>query len=448
MGEVRAASKRTEELSGVTGWRFSLLASAALFFFALVVYWPVLPATNPVPAGPESIRIARSLIESGQFADPFNTLKTGPTAHLAPAFPIYLAILFKIFGLGSRGLTALELSGTVAICAQVALLPIVGRCLSLGTLAGAIAGCLWLVAKPQAIYIWEGYYVAGVLAIACCVYRRCLDEDLGAERFTWIFGLIAGLIVLLNPAIGSVLIIYIFWKVVRDGRTALKRSLPVLILVPAILISPWIIRNYRVFHRFVPIRDNLGLELLVSNNDCAQITYLGNARSRCFQAFHPNANAAVAEEVVQLGEPEFSSLCLSSAESWMLDHPTRFIDLTANRFLAFWFPPAEESGFARSNWITRFMVYLLTVSSIGGIVLLYRKDRKSATIFVILLVIFPLLYYVDQWDYRYRCPILWATFLTGSFPLTRATERLLMREPRKLKADRKRSQKLKSKSGY
>jgi hypothetical protein len=34
------------------------------------------------------------------------------------------------------------------------------------------------------------------------------------------------------------------------------------------------------------------------------------------------------------------------------------------------------------------------------------------------LVLFPLVYYVVQYEERYRYPVLWMTFLLGSLPIT------------------------------
>ncbi len=34
----------------------------------------------------------------------------------------------------------------------------------------------------------------------------------------------------------------------------------------AAALSPWLIRNAMVFHRFIPMRDSMGLELWMGNN--------------------------------------------------------------------------------------------------------------------------------------------------------------------------------------
>lgn len=48
--------------------------------------------------GFETLAVARNLAEHGQFANPFRPRLTGPTAHVAPIYPAFLALLIWIFG--------------------------------------------------------------------------------------------------------------------------------------------------------------------------------------------------------------------------------------------------------------------------------------------------------------------------------------------------------------
>ena len=62
-------------------------------------------------------------------------------------------------------------------------------------------------------------------------------------------------------------------------------------------------------------------------------------------------------------------------------------------------------------------IYLVTAFSIAGLVRLYRRDVTSAVVRVSCLVAFPLVYYVVEFEDRYRYPIMWLTFLLGSLPI-------------------------------
>ena len=66
----------------------------------------------------------------------------------------------------------------------------------------------------------------------------------------------------------------------------------------------------------------------------------------------------------------------------------------------------------------------MTLLSGPGLVILYRRDVKSATLLISCLTVFPLVYYIVQFEYRYRYPIMWVTFLLGAVPITACVRRL------------------------
>src|SRR5580704_4415893 len=80
---------------------FLTLACTTLFFAALSRYWVSYAPTDSVIREPESFRLAHSLYETGKFSNPFAALDTGPSAHLSPVFPSFVAMLMKLFGDGS-----------------------------------------------------------------------------------------------------------------------------------------------------------------------------------------------------------------------------------------------------------------------------------------------------------------------------------------------------------
>jgi hypothetical protein len=74
--------------------------------------------------------------------------------------------------------------------------------------------------------------------------------------------------------------------------------------------------------------------------------------------------------------------------------------------------------------LERVVIYLMTLLSVAGLALLYQEDVASAAIVMSVLTVFPLIYYITHFDYRYRYPIMWVTFLLGAMPITRSARRL------------------------
>ena len=175
------------------------------------------------------------------------------------------------------------------------------------------------------------------------------------------------------------------------------------------------------------MRDDFGLELAVSNNDCAHFAIRINLDSGCFDSEHPNGSLAEAMKVAQMGEAHYNDQRLHEASGWIKNHRTRFMQLTGMRLIAFWLP--TETGTIHyagtGRRLERSLIYLMTLMSIAGVWILYRQDRKSGYICLSCLVLYPLVYYIVQFIDRYRYPILWLTFLLGSLPIARFLSTML-----------------------
>ncbi len=415
--------------------QFFALTCVTLFAVSLVRYRISYDSTDRVFSAPESYRLAHNLAEKGQFANPFATLDTGPSAHMAPAFPAYLALLIRAFGGGSVGKYAIELTAAIILSAQLALFPVFSDALGMGRFNGIIGAIFWIVAKVGtvsqlnhesiALYSWESLYAAVLLAITACCYRRYLD--LPETRLAWLLGCLMGALILTSPAAGAILLSWLTWLAFRDNQARLIKSNLVLVLLPLLIVAPWLLRNYLVFNRIVSVRDNFGLELSISNNDCAMFGFQQNIDSGCFAKVHPNESIDEARKVLAYGEPRYNDLKLRDAQFWIRDHPLRFFRLSALRTIAFWLPPATEGPYSlvgRGRRSERFAIYLVTLLSVPGLFILFRQDSVSAIVCAICLIFFPLVYYVVEYSYRYRYPILWVTFLLGALPITLVVKRI------------------------
>ena len=399
---------------------FFLLICIALFFAALSRYWVSYDPTDSVIREPESFRLAHSLYETGKFANPFAALDTGPSAHLSPVFPSFVALLMKVFGDGSAGIYAIRLAAALVLAFQLALYPVFSRMLGMGGINGIIGASIWIVAKPRIVYNHEELYVAILLALACCGFRRYLDEE-GQRRgrLAWLLGSLMGCLILTSQTVAPIYATWLAWEVCRHKNGFFSKSLLPLVLLPLVIIAPWTIRNYLVFHSFTPIRDNFGLELSVSNNDCARFGISANERNGCFEKVHPNKNVNEARKVMELGEIKYNALQSREALGWISSHPARFIKLSIMRLIAFWMPTENFNiHYTSGRDRERVAIYLITLSSVLGLIILCQRDGKSGALLISCLMVLPLIYYVIQFEYRYRYPIMWVTFLLGAMPVT------------------------------
>jgi hypothetical protein len=131
--------------------------------------------------------------------------------------------------------------------------------------------------------------------------------------------------------------------------------------------------------------------------------------SGCSALHQANFNLSEAEAVRDMGEVVYDQRRLADAEAWMRAHPHRFVNLTVSRIVTFWFPRRVEHPFKAS------VIWVFTYLSLPGLALMaYRRVR--VTIFALLvLLVYPLVYYVIVADVRYRYPILWLSLLPAGY---------------------------------
>ncbi len=366
--------------------------------------------------GFEAIELGNSIALDGSFSDPFTPRATGPSAHEAPGYPAIVAVIINFFGVGPEGDFALHWLTRLALAAELALLPFLAEYWGLHAITGALAAALWLLAHIP-LLPGEGYF-AGMLIVALAFpMYRAFDKRLSTAAII-VVGIVWGLLLLLTPTPMLVLILWLIGLARFSPQS--RRQIALLAIIPLLIISPWLVRNYLVFHRPVFMRDNLGLELAVSNNDCAQFSFaLNRVPDGCFAKSHPNESDAEARRVAAMGEVAYNQLRLHQALNWIDHNRSRFLHLAALRFIAFWFPNATGNPF-RPGPTPRDEVLtgVFTVLSIPGLLLLWSKNRVAFGLLCLWLVCFPLVYYLVQFEGRYRYPILWATFLPASYVVT------------------------------
>lgn len=401
-----------------SNWRLRVCLAVLIFAAAMYRYWPMPAAIGPCGTGYESLELACSLVHKGAFADPFTPLPTGPSAHVAPLFPALVAGLMKWFGDGPAASNAVQWLAALTIALQLSLWPWAARRLGMGFVSGAIGAAGWLAVGFILLPMWESPQVGLlVLLLAVCVHRILREKV--STGFVILTGALWGVTLLFNPApliTGAALTVWAL-SIPRIPRMQKLALIAVLLAI----VSPWLVRNYQVFHHPIFVRDNLGTELWSSNNPCATFSFRENRTANCFR--HPNESASEAAQVRAMGEYEYNREKLREALAWMKNNRAKFADLTKQRFLAFWFYTPGGNYFAGrhippSIWI----IWLAFPLSVAGLWLLFRRDRASAWICLAWLALFPPIYYFVEFIPRYRYPILWATFLPASFALQQAAE--------------------------
>lgn len=362
-------------------------------------------------AGFETFALAESIVKHHSFADPFLASPTGPSAHLSPLYPAYVATIVRFLGHGPTAVGVLLWSMTVMLAAQQMLLPFLAKCLGLGFSTGVLASCAWLAAGMPATFVAENTF-AGLLAVLVAFAMGIAFTQETSTISLLFSGVLWGLLLLAQPTVALVFggwLLLLHFKSHRSNRQKI-----VLALLPLLVVSPWIVRNYVVFHRVVFIRDNLGKELAESNSPCASALWVVNNSNGCFASVDPNVNRDEALKLRSMGEVEYNRIRMGDAINSIRANPRSFLALSAERLSDFWFPPLSQ-GQAEGELDQPWVLHSFTLLSIAGIVVMWMRIRTAAYVFGLWLALFPLAYYFIQFLPRYRWSIVWATFLPGSY---------------------------------
>ncbi len=337
--------------------------------------------------GSESTEIAKHLAASGAFSDPFG-VQTGPTAHLAPVYPVVIGLVLKVFGLSNAVIFVLVLLNASMLGIAVSLLPALSFSIYRSPIPGIIAAALMIASTKSAIQS-EAVCSELLLIVAC------------AEIFSMRLvraGLWSGLAILANPV--AVLAIPVI------AATKGKRFAAAVLAIGLGITAPWVVRNWIVIGAPYFVRDNLGLELYVSNHDLSGPELI---RNRALAAVHPSADRHEAELVRTLGERAYNQQRMSDAFHWIKSHPAQFARLTVLRTAYFWLPPVREGWQACGYW-------MVCLFSIPG----FWIGRKYE--FAVASVLFSLPYAFVQADVRYHYPALWMQALAAGFAIAKIIE--------------------------
>src|SRR6185312_15796050 len=255
---------------------FWVAFAVRVLYITLAHTYHIRPAQDHFQFGWEMGRVARALATGHGFADPF-VGHTGPTAWVPPLYPLLLAGVFKLFGVYSAlsAWVILTINSVFSAATAPLIYRISTRCY--GRKVAVWSAWIWALypaAMQYAVrWVWEmsltAFLFTAVLLLALRM-KQIGEENPEPRRQTtaqWLlFGFLWGLIALLNPTLLLFLPACGIWILTGARPLAAgfgKAALAALLFLG--ILAPWAIRNWRVFHAFIPIRDNLGAELEASS---------------------------------------------------------------------------------------------------------------------------------------------------------------------------------------
>ena len=396
----------------------SMRSPALIFAVALAARIALLVGlyASPVPGlshfwdtGIEVGNETRSLLAGAGFASPFGG-STGPSAMLSPVYPALVAAVFRIGG-PFTAVSAWTVLGLQALFSALtgAVIFWIGK-KSFGKICGAVAAWMWALCPATqllpAFRFWETSLGTLLFAAAFLALLWAAEDE---RRSGWgICGLLAGAAGLVNPTTLPCSVLIAARSLWRGRRRAVFGSAVAGLAGLAIVLVPWLARNYLVFHRVVPVRSNFGLELWMGNHP--------GATGHMQMDSHPATSQDEFQSYQRAGEFEYFRRKRDVALAFIGAHPGTFARLTVRRIAYFWGGWSELFGFAASV----VPVVLLGLFGLGWLV---AHGDESAATYGIPMAIFPLPFYITVVDTRFRHVIEPLLFVLAANLIVKAAAR-------------------------
>jgi 4-amino-4-deoxy-L-arabinose transferase-like glycosyltransferase len=340
--------------------------------------------------------LARNLL-TGQgysFSDnwyPFTPAYT-PTAHWSFIYPLYLATIYAVVGYHPLAARLIQgIVGSVLICFLIYL---IGR-RATDELTGLVG------AGAAAIYGYFVYYSVALMTetyfIVCVLLALYLSLELkeNPTLVRWIaLGLTLGIATLLRQTILIFVPFLLVWLFIELRNTPVKWwQFAVPVVVMALMIAPWTIRNYMVYRQLLPLNSNVGYALYASNNP-----HLGTDWR------NEDIVVPIPEELAGQNEAQLNDALTRKGIEFIFADPARYVLLTLNKsleFFRFW-PSAESSLISNLNRVLSFGLFLPFM--LLGLYLSFPRWRNFLPLYLFI-VIHTGIHLLSWPAPRYRLPV-------------------------------------------
>jgi hypothetical protein len=221
-----------------------------------------------------------------------------------------------------------------------------------------------------------------------------------------LFGLLWALIALCNSTLLLFLPVCVLWILLPNlGAPSMRfhrmggitgPTLAALLFLAC--IAPWTIRNWQVFHAFIPLRGNLGAELYMGNGP--------GSNGLLMEYYHPFQAPEQLRLYASLGEVRYVAQRGALARAFIAAHPTHFAADVARRIFFFWISvpqPADTPWYIEAGRSLNFA--FLSLAGLLGLALALRRRIPAAGLFAWAFLLLPIPYYLITVHARFRHPL-------------------------------------------
>jgi 4-amino-4-deoxy-L-arabinose transferase-like glycosyltransferase len=339
--------------------------------------------------------LAQSILDGKgyQFTEnwyPFTPANT-PTAHWSFLYPLYLASIYLLTGhhpLMARIIQAI--TGGALFCLLIYL---IGRRLfseRIALFSAALASMYGYFIYYNAALMTETLFI---IAVLLSLYL-CLEIKRRPSWIRWfMLGLALGIATLLRQTALLLLPVFVLWLYWELRGNLRLWHLAVPFAAVFLLLVPWTVRNYGVYHRFLLLNSNSGYALYASNNPNLGTKWQND-----------KIVVPIPAEFDGLNEAELDQALQRRALQFIIADPGRYLRLTLDKSLEYFkFWPSGQSSFM-SNLVRVMSFGLYLPFMLWGLFLSLPEWRKYSLLYLFAIVHSAI--YLLSWPApRYRLPV-------------------------------------------
>lgn len=369
---------------------FSMFVSLAYSF-----YFRITPA---VDARAYDI-VAMNIVQGNGFIldENLSIEKDEVITYQGPAFQYFLAGIYKIFGHNYEAvwffnafLRFLSVLFIYSICCRI----FKNDDKKIGWWAASIFGFYPDLVEISAMLMTETLFIF-LVVLTAYIFIRCFEElsYINLVLLSFCFGVA----VLARSSVGAFLLVFLFFFF---KRRAWKQAILFLAIFGLVMV-PWAVRNYRVYHVFLPTMANFGYNFFV-----------GNRLGADGEGGNPPELFAAQEKYGMINANYWA---FDQFKSFVKEHPFIYSKLTLSRAMkyfsfarpmGFWF---YQRGLGQLLFVLSSVLFgaLLFIFGFAGILIWFFKERENKLLsyifsfaFLTFLSVVPILI-----ETRYRLPI-------------------------------------------
>ncbi len=366
---------------------------------------------------------------------------TAETVMREPGYPVFLAGIFRVFG---DNLTAVQLANMALAFASAWLVIKIARKVTSNQIA--------ILASPLLFLLHPGVLIAEsrggveilftfclllfILALYCAIESNRVRDYVVSGAALGLTVLVKSTLMLFPVVLLAYLLIF-----VRRGTLVTCRKVGLMIVLTFVVVSPWIIRNYKLTGKFIPTASVLGIsahsgqyvcENLSSDNLRKDVDREG-ARERRMLALElgypfKDIKDAYYQYFYATGdELRFSDYLLRMVVNKYKSSPELFARCARLNLFDFWFAGKTWKS-TEMNLIIQIPYLLLAIVGVG---LAWREHQLRIIAPLILLILYTVAVYTPILaQARYSVPIIPFMSILASFALAAAWRNVTGSGPR------------------